>query len=192
MADHQRIALKFNLPNCTLSLVKSYFQPCSPAPVGYLPNLDPLLFGLQNKDVLIMGVLNAQHEAWFYRTTSLAGARTVDEINESVDASSFVLNREEPTRLPARDPPSSPYVSVISVHLSLDTVWSVITALNSNNRPIIISPRSDTPPKSIPCCITNFQKADWEGYHKQSEQAFLMFLPPPTCAVDAGVHSNEF
>ena len=121
-----------------------------------------------------MGDFNALHEAWFSQTTSLARARRQDEINESVDASSFVvLNRDELTRLPARGPPSSPDVALISAHLTLDTVWSVFTALNSDHRPII-SLRGDTPPKSLLRSFSNFRKADWEGYREESKQAFLM------------------
>ena len=156
-------------------------------PSGLSSKLDQLLLGLQNKDALIVGDLSAHQEAWFTRTTSLAEARRRDEINESVDASSFViLNRDKPTRLPARGPPSSPDVAIITAHLSLGTMWSVFfqywTPITFQS---LFRSRAISHPNQL--SLTNFRKDDWKGYREESEQAFLMLPSPLTCAVGAGL-----
>jgi hypothetical protein len=136
-----------------------------------------LLFDIPNNDSLFFGDFNPHHPEWCAslsdnRGTSFSAA--VD--NEDL----WILNFDTPTRIPsaAKQSPSSPDVTLASAHLVPSVTWETLTTLNSDHLPIkVILQRSGCPPR-LQYSFTNFHKADWAGYVKESEKLISKEHPP--------------
>jgi hypothetical protein len=101
------------------------------------------------------------------------------------------FNLDSPTRLPYNNNPgSSPDVSIASAHLLSSLNWSVLTTLNSDHLPIIVSFLTDDPPPRLRRSFTNFKLADWPGFLWESEELISGLDPLTSCARDAQKFSN--
>jgi hypothetical protein len=101
------------------------------------------------------------------------------------------INLDSPTRLPFNNKPgSSPDVSIASAHLLSSLNWSVLTTLNSDHLPIIVSFLTNYPPPRLHKSFTNFKLADWPGLLRESEELISCLDPPTSCAKDALKFSN--
>jgi hypothetical protein len=145
--------------------------------VTYRLDLTALL-NHSDEDTLVMGNFNAHHEAW---DSTLSDSRG-ETISDAIVLSPLVIlnNPDVPTRLPRNVAPSSPDLAVASAHIALASTWSMHIRLNSNHLPMTIA---------LPCELaqsprtaktyTNFKKADWPAFIRESEAAFRN-QPKPT------------
>jgi hypothetical protein len=94
-----------------------------------------------------------------------------------------VLNSNSPTCLPPNNSPSSsPDISLASAHLLPSLSWSVLTRLNSDHLPIIVSYLSDFQPPRLCRSFTNFKLANWAGFVRESEDLISCQAPPSFCS----------
>ena len=85
-------------------------------------------------------------------------------------------------------PPSLPPTSRSSIlpsphALSFD--WSTSTTLNSDHLPMSLSFSDDSTLIRAAKSFTNFRKADWEGFRRESEDLFCRLPPPKLCAMQS-------
>jgi hypothetical protein len=106
-----------------------------------------------------------------YRLDDTPGTSLVSAVHNS---DLCVLNSLSPTRLPkaTNQAPSSPDVSLVSAHLVPSMTWSVQTTLNSDHLPITMNFSTGACPSRIKRTYTNFLKADWAGFIRESESLF--------------------
>lgn len=165
-----------------MCLVNLYIPPSSSCPPGYKANINHLL---QLKQCLILGDVNAHHQAWY---SSIPDDPRGIDILDQVDTSDFgILNENSPTRV-TTSCSSSPDVSLASVEFLPTTQWSTMPALSSDHIPILITLQISTQvnkEKSRHQCYKNFAKADWDGFLKHVDEKIAK-VPSPT-----NVHSGE-
>ena len=97
------------------------------------------------------------------------------------------INSPSHTRRPQAGRTSSPDLSFTNPHLGINARWEPIVTLNSDHLPIIIDLDgwfSSPPEPSGPSRFTNYRKADWVTFERETERA-LSYKQPPTSA-DAG------
>jgi hypothetical protein len=150
-------------------------------PASALANFNPdfsALFDLPNNDSLFFGDFNAHHSDWCASLDDNRGASLVAAI-DNVDL--CILNSDSPTRIPsaANQSPSSPDVSIASAHLVPSLTWETLTTLNSDHLPIKVSYQTGGCPPRLQRTFTNFHKADWSGFIRESE-LLISSEPLPT------------
>jgi hypothetical protein len=98
----------------------------------------------------------------------------------------IILNSDTPTRLPESGAASSPDVTLASAHIVLASTWVTHVNLNSDHLPItILLPSDEVLPRRSAKCYTNFRKANWSMFIRESEAAFRQLERPTSCG--AGV-----
>lgn len=123
----------------------------------------------------------AHHDAWHSRTDN--GARTArgdDPLSLLFPPSFHLCNTNIPTTLPTRRHLTSLDLTFISAHLALATRKVSLTSLNSDHLPIVISTKSAS--SVLPCrshTFTNYKKANWEYFHRETEEGFGASPFPP-------------
>ncbi|KAA0183355.1 hypothetical protein HAZT_HAZT003633 [Hyalella azteca] len=128
---------------------------------------------MESHNTIIMGDFNAHNPAWFSVTQDDHAAAPCEALMNQVDSSQlFLLNQDTPTRLPSQAAPSSPDLTLISPHLALDAVWTLLARLNSDHLPISISLDSMNTSMNRPTrTYINFRRADWDAYVADTEAA---------------------
>ena len=175
-------AIKATLNNSDLIICNIYLPPASSCPSTYKPDLSSL-FSHSDDDTLIVGDFNAHNEGWDSTATDPRGERIADQIELSP---LIILNSDTPTRLPKSGAASSPDVTLASAHIALASTWATHVNLNSDHLPITISlPSDEAPPRRSAKCYTNFCKANWSMFIRESEAAFRKLGRPTSCG--AGV-----
>jgi hypothetical protein len=172
-------AIKVSINGSDLIIFNVYLPPVSSCPQTYCPNLSSV-FSRFDDDVLVCGDLNAHHAAW---DSSLSDPRGV-AISNAVDISPLVtLNvPSSPTRFPKSGAPLSPDVTMASAHVALALTWTTHIQLNSDHLPITISlPSDDALPPRAAKTYTNFRKADWPMFIRESEAVFRSLERPTSC-----------
>jgi exonuclease III len=91
-------AIKATINGSDLVVFNVYLPSASSCPQTYRPDLSPIL-NFSDEDVLVMGDLNAHHEAWDFTLADSWGGRT---ISDGFELSPLVIlnNPDVPTRLP--------------------------------------------------------------------------------------------
>jgi hypothetical protein len=102
--------------------------------------------------------------------------------SRSRTATFFILNNDTPTRLPPNGNPTSPDLSLISVHLALSLSWSTNVSLDSDHLPISISFNDDVPPPRTASTYTNFKRAKWGLWTSETESLFRNATQPASCS----------
>ena len=77
---------------------------------------------------------------------------------------------------------SSPDIAHVQIPLALQFDWSVSTTLNSDHLPISLAFSDDSVPIRSARSFTNFKKAKWEEFTRESEELFSSLPPPKSCA----------
>jgi hypothetical protein len=136
----------------------------------YRPDLSSIL-NRPDEDIIVCGDLNAHHEAWDSFLADPRGESLLDAIKISP---LIILNEAgSPTRLPKSGLPSSPDLSLASAHVALAATWETHVHLNSDHLPITITlPCDDAPPPRAAKTYTNFRKAYWPAFIRESEGVF--------------------
>lgn len=131
-----------------------------------------------------MGDFNAHYGDWFFRTNDPRAAARGDSISDAINVSPFcLLNLETPTRLPSHGPDSSPDLTLISAHLSLDYSWEMVSTLASDHLPIIItSSAHNFQPPGPRKTFTNLKKANWPLFTQESEEIISLLPMPVSCS----------
>jgi hypothetical protein len=169
-------------------LFNVYLPPVSSCPQDYQPNLSSILYH-SDDDILICGDLNAHHEAWDSSLTDPRG----DSILASVEISPLIsLNDPDtPTRLPKSSTAASPDVTLASAHVALVSTWATHVQLNSDHLPITVSlPCDEVPPPRTTKSFTNFCKADWPAFIRESEGIFRGLETPLSCGAGEKLFRN--
>ena len=176
------LAVSAEIHKAKVIIANVYIPPassCDPAP--YKPDFSKVLDIAGDGDALILGDLNAHHASWHSPNDCPRGI----DFNDAIEASNLVaLNGDAPTRMCRGNPLSSPDVSLVASTLALDYTWEISTTLNSDHRPIIISPVDVSSPffdDSSERTFTNFKRADWSNFHKETEAAFSSLRLPTKC-----------
>ena len=95
------------------------------------------------------------------------------------------MNMDAPTRVPSgAGRPTSPDLSIASLHIALDSEWSTLTTLNSDHLPILIQLGGaflTTFPEPPHRTFMNFRRANWDSFQEETEVAFALTEPPTTC-----------
>jgi hypothetical protein len=97
----------------------------------------------------------------------------------------LILNEGDVTRVPLaqNQPSSSPDVSLASAHLAIELTWSTQIILNSDHLPILIEfPRDQHPESTRVRTYTNFSKADWPHFIRESEDILRACPLPTSCS----------
>jgi hypothetical protein len=171
-------AIKVFLNSAYVGIFNIYIPPASGCPRGFTPDIAPVL-NLPN-DVLVVGDFNAHHSSLDYCLSDVRG----DAFVTAIDLSPLLtLNEDSATRIPSavNQPPSSPDITLATAHLALELSWSIQITFNSDHLPILIEfPNNLVPPgTSRVKTYTNFSKADWPCFIRESE-AILRACPLPT------------
>jgi hypothetical protein len=125
---------------------------------------------------------------WDSSLTDSRGEALADDFDNSP---LIVLNQDVPTRLPSSESPKTPDVTVACAHLTLASVWTTHIRLNSDHLPITIYFSSDeTPAQQTSKFYTDFQKADWPAYVRETEAAFRSLLLPTSCGAGEKAFCN--
>ena len=151
-----------------LLLINVYIPPTTSVP-GYEPNLQTLN-SLEN--TIIGGDFNASHENWYlHKQADTRGNNIADQLN-----SLYILNDpEQHTREPyqTNHDRSSPDITFCSPTLATTTTWNTHTDLTSDHLPIIIKSRTHPDTIAQPRnTITNYTKANWEGFTEETDIQF--------------------
>ena len=171
------MGIQASINNTEINIFNVYIPPASSCPPGYTSDLSPIL-SYSDSDTFILGDLNAHHESWS-TLSDIRGATFIDQIENS----SFVfLNTESSTRCPTNGNLSSPDLSLASAHLALAVIWQTEVQLNSDHLPISISFLDDLPNIRTTKTYTNFHKANWAQYVRESENLFEGLPLPRSCA----------
>jgi hypothetical protein len=174
--------VKTTINSSDLVICNVYLPPASSCPATYKPDLSSL-FSHSKDDTLICGDFNAHNEGWDSTLSDPRGESLADQIKLSP---LIVLNSDTPTRLPSSGAASSPDISLASAHIALASTWETHVRLNSDHLPITIAlPSDEAPPRRSAKCYTNFRKANWPMFIRESEAAFCQLQYPSTCG--AGV-----
>jgi hypothetical protein len=108
-------------------------------------------------------------------------------LSDAIEISPLIILNDSgsPTRLPKSGSPSSPNLSLASAHVALAATWETHVQLNSDHLPITITlPCDDAPPPKAAKTYTNFRKADWPAFIRESEGVFRGLQMP--ASVGAG------
>jgi hypothetical protein len=134
-----------------------------PALLVTAPNFSTLL-DFPKHDTFFFGDLNAHHSSWF--SPRDPSDPPGDRLASFIEPSDLcILNSDSLTRLPfGNTPPSSPDTSRAPSHLLTSFSWSVLTSLDSDHLPIIVSYLSDFQPPRLCRSFTNFKLANWPGF----------------------------
>ena len=168
--------------NSPINFINIYIPPVSSCPPGFRPDLSLLLD--PTAPTIIMGDFNAHNPAWHSTTLDSAAAGRGSAFAESIDDSNLsLLNTDRPTRLPKSGNPSSPDLTLCSSHFALDATWTPLTTLNSDHLPIIVTIDQDLsnlppPPRQT---FTNFRRARWNDFLRETESEFARLPAPVSC-----------
>ena len=91
------------------------------------------------------------------------------------------MNNPDVATRPTSD--SSPDVAVVHTPHALSFDWSTSTTLNSDHLPMSLSFSDDSTSIRGARSFTNFRKADWEGFRRDSEDMFSRLPSPKLCAM---------
>jgi hypothetical protein len=181
----EHIGITAHLHGQDFHIINIYIPPCTtiPAAEHFTPTLNNFM---TTSPTLIIGDVNAHHDAWHSHTNDGPAAARGDHISDTIDNHDYcTLNEDTPTRLPKHGHPSSPDITIINSHLIFNTTWTTHTTLSSDHIPITITLTADDiplPPHAKRTYI-NFNRAHWEGYTADSETLFSTLPPPISCAV---------
>ena len=105
-----------------------------------------------------------------------------DALATEFDLANFiVMNSPDLATRPSSN--SSPDVVAVDTPLALSFDFGVSTTLNSDHLPVSLSfPDDNVPPPRGGRTFTNFRKADWEGFKRDSEALFAVLPHPTSCA----------
>ena len=116
------------------------------------------------------------HPSWYSQTTDLRSAKRGDHIhNTLIDSDLSFLNTDTPTRLPSHENQSSPVTRHHNSHSSHCHRLRVVHPHHSELRP----PPHPTGerllhglPRTPHHTFTNFRKANWDAFTRETEEAF--------------------
>ena len=178
----ENLAIEVDLDGAKLLIINVYIPPVSSV-AGQTPSLASL-FDI-TRDVLIVGDFNAHDARWHSQTRDSEAARRGDAICNALDAGQLMcINGPSHTRRPQSGRTSSPDLSFTNPHLGINARWEPLVTLNSDHLPIIIDLDgwfSSPPESSGPTRYTNYRKADWIRFKRETERAFS-YEQPPTSA----------
>ena len=116
------------------------------------------------------------HPSWYSQTTDLRSAKRGDHIhNTLIDSDLSFLNTDTPTRLPSHGNQSSPDITIATPHIAIDSEWFTLTTLNYDHLLILIqlgNAFSMDFPELPHRTYTNFRKANWDAFTRETEEAF--------------------
>ena len=165
--------ISVNFAGQQLQIANVYIPPASSTPAGFDASLAPLLVS----DAIVIGDLNGHNEEWSQGASDARG----DSLAAEFDSNNFVvMNNPDVASRPTSV--SSPDVAVVNTPLALSFDWSLSTTLNSDHLPMSLSFPDDSAPTRGARSFTNFRKADWEGFRRDSEELFSRLRPPTSCA----------
>ena len=174
--------MSVDLNGSPLNVLNVYVPPVS-RDRGYRPDIAPIL-NFSESDTVICGDFNAHHAAWFSATNGDDTAARGDDFLEEIETSNFaILNEDTPTRQPANGPKTSPDISLISAHLSLEVIWDAVTELNSDHLPIIIGfedPREEEQADSK--TYVNLKAANWPEWQRYIEVGVSRLKSTQSCS----------
>jgi hypothetical protein len=174
--------------NSELIICNINLLPTSSCPSTYKPHLSSL-FLHSDDNTLIVGDFNAHNEGCDSILADPRGERLADQIELSP---LIILNSDSPTRLPKSGVASSPDVTLASAHIALASTWATRVNLNSDHLPITISlPSDEAPPRRSAKCYTNFRKANWPMFIRESEAASRQLERPTSCGAGVKAFCHE-
>ena len=174
----EHLAVEVELDGAKLMVVNVYVPPVS-STAGFIPNLTHL-FSI-TRDVLVMGDFNAHDARWYSQTQDAGAARRGASICDALDAGELMcINGDSHTRAPQNGPLTSPDLTFTNPHLGINARWEPIVTMNSDHLPIIVDLDGwfSAPPYSGPSSYTNYRKADWTEFTRETEQQFNLEQPP--------------
>ena len=169
----ESIVIKVTIAGQELQVSNVYIPPASSSPPGFQPSIAPLLVA----DAIVLGDLNGHNEEWSQGASDTRG----DSLAAEFDANHFViLNNPDVATRPSSD--SSPDIAVVHTPLALSFDWTTSTTLNSDHLPMSLSFADDSSSPREARSFTNFRKANWEDFRRDSEEMFSRLSPPKSCA----------
>lgn len=166
--------MEVTIAGTSLKIANVYVPPASSCPANFVASIAPLLA----IDAIVLGDINGHNEEW----SMGAGDPRGDRIGAEIDNFSFVvLNDPDVATRPSSN--SSPNVAFAPSALALNFNWITTTTLNSDHVPVSLCFADDTSPPRGGRTYTNFKKANWEDFTRESEALFSSIPPPSTCAV---------
>ena len=178
------IAVKNDSKQPDLYIRNFYIPPASSCSQGYSPNLDLLSLNLP-KPALILGDINAHHTQIYSQDNDDARGNNI--IDWLTNNNYGILNLDTPTRS-TKHCNSSPDISLASPSILPCSSWTTVTALSSDHLPIHISLSSEVKLINAPKrTFINFNKANWQGFQDQIENALLTSVLP----IDSDPHKKE-
>ena len=156
-----------------ITIINVYVPPVTSCTPGYNPDFSRIL---SHSDAIIMGDFNAHDSLWHSTIKDSRG----EKLSEDISNSNFgTLNCDKPTRLPTSGQPTSPDISLASHSLLPVIDWDVITSLNSDHLPIVLTMQADFQEQySNRKTFVNFNKADWGTFTSLTEEEFSKLDEP--------------
>ena len=156
-----------------ITVANLYVPPQSSCSPTFSASIAPLL----NSDTIIVGDVNAHNELWSLGNNDARG----DNFADQIDAKNFVvLNNADLCTRPSSN--SSPDVAIVPPDLALSLSWEVSSTLNSDHFPVAINFDNDSPPQCSARNFTNFRRANWDAFKRETERLFADLPLPSSCS----------
>lgn len=139
---------------------------------------------------IISGDINAHSTTWHSNTDDHRGTLIADLLQQSTH---IILNTDTPTRLPHIDQsPTSPDITTASNNIANNTTWNTLHALSSDHLPILITYNTKTKFRLHQSLntYTNYNKANWQAFTQEIENALENTTPPQNIHVANNVLTN--
>jgi hypothetical protein len=149
------------------NIYNTYIPPRESHHFSNPPPIDRLL---SSPDSLICGDFNAHHELWHSTLSDSRGNNIYDTLQQY---NLITLNRNTPTRMTLNGTSTSPDITIAAPHLATSISWRTLSQGASNHLPIVcrlhrVAPKSQATKRSY----TNYRKADWESFTRETEKRF--------------------
>ena len=170
------LIVQISLAGNQLNIANVYIPPASSTnlPPNFHALLTPL-FALA--DTVVLGDINCHNGGWYRGISDIRG----DRLAGKVDTNNYsVLNNPNiPTR-PCSD--TSPDVAFVPTPWALSFDWIASTSLNSDHLPISLLITDEVTPPRGGRSYTNFRKAKWEEFKRETKSLFSSLPLPSSCA----------
>ena len=172
----ESLIVKVTFAGNDLHIANVYVPPASSTnlPPNFNVSFAPL-FALA--DTIVLGDVNCHNEEWSRGVSDTRGDRLAAEI----DSHNFVVlnNPDIPTR-PCSD--TSPDVALVPTPWALSFDWIASTALNSDHLPVSLIITDEVSPPRGGRTYTNFRKAKWDEFKRETETHFAHLPLPSSCS----------
>ena len=122
-----------------------------------------------------MGDFHAHNASWYSSTRDDRAATQGAEIVSTLDNTSLmVINQDTAKIIPLNGTTSSPDLTLANSYLGINVNWQLTTTQNSDHLPIIFDLDGwfAEPINPGPSYYTNFKKANWDQFIRETEQLF--------------------